>query len=637
MSILSVSGLAQEFADRTLFQNVAFSVEKGDKIGLIGANGAGKTTLFKILLGEILPSAGEVVRAAHLKIGYLEQHVCGSEQRTAYEETLQVFSHLQQWERELEEINAALLVQSDPSLIERQTERLECFQKEGGLTYRRRTEAVLSGLGFSKEEMNLTVSSFSGGQRSKIGLAKLLLCENDFILLDEPTNHLDIESVLWLEDFLSTYSGAVMMISHDRYFLDKVTAKTMEIENQKIYFTGGNYSRYQQLKAERKKAEQREYENKSREIKRIEGIIEQQKRWNRERNIKTAESKQKQIDRIVETMHKPEEENHRMAIDFPLKSESGNTVFTVEKDACFFGDTPLYQNASFTIQKGDKVCLIGPNGVGKTTLLKRLVSGDYPEIFRRGVGVTMGYFDQFQDRLNPAFHPLEELQHTYPTYTDTTLRNALAAFGFKGDDVFKVNARLSGGERARVALCKLVLSGDNFLVLDEPTNHLDIYSRAALEEALSHYQGTIFMVSHDRYFINSVANKIVVLTQNKTETVVGNYDDYLAYSARNVTEQEVSVLVEESPVKKGKEDYLNKKKRRSDLSKCRTALVRVETEIADLEAEGEEIRIFLQAGGSDYEELAKQTTRLQEVETELLEKMEVWESLSKQLDTLLKN
>ena len=636
MSILSLNGLTKSFGDRTLFENAVFSVEKGDKIGFIGANGVGKTTLFKIIIGSEPSSKGEAIRSAGLKIGYLEQHVCTSENKTALEEALTVFSDLQLMENELEQINAKLLLSSDPALIERQAALTERFQRDGGLTYFSRTEAVLTGLGFSKEETSLKISALSGGQRSKIGLAKLLLCKNDLILLDEPTNHLDIESVIWLEDFLLSYSGAVIVISHDRFFLDKVTTKTMELENKKIYFSKGNFSRYLELKEQRLESERREYENKTREIKRIEGIIEQQKRWNREKNIKTAESKQKQIDRIAKDLVKPESENHKINIQFPIKSQSGSTVLTVSNDRKDFGDVTLYKNASFTVERGDRVCLIGPNGVGKSTLIKRLVSGENPAAFMRGVGVTLGYFDQFQEQLNPKNTPFSEMQKTYPFMGDTAVRNALAAFEFKGDDVFKSNESLSGGERARVSLLKLVLSGNNFLVLDEPTNHLDVYSRQALENALEGYEGTLFIVSHDRYFINKIANKIVLLKPNETVTIKGNYDDYLVWCEKNA-EQPIDLPKEVEPIKKGKEDYINKKKQRAEMAKLRTAVTKAEKEITELEQKTQQIKAEIEISGSDYEKLTELTTNLEIYENTLLEKMNEWETASAALAEYTEN
>ncbi|MBQ7108104.1 MAG: ABC-F family ATP-binding cassette domain-containing protein [Clostridia bacterium] len=633
MSLLSASGLTKTFGDRVLFENAAFAVEKGDKIGFIGANGAGKTTLFKIIIGNEASTKGEAVRQAGLKIGYLEQHACSNEKLTALEETLTVFADLQLMENELEQLNLILLNSSDEKLIERQVLLTEKFQSEGGLTYFSRTEAVLTGLGFSKEEIALPVSALSGGQRSKIGLAKLLLCKNDLILLDEPTNHLDIESIVWLEEFLISYSGAAIIISHDRFFLDKVTTKTMELENRKIYFTKGNFSRYMELKAERVEAERRDFENKSREIKRIEGIIEQQKRWNREKNIKTAESKQKQIDRIAKTMEKPESETHNVKINFNVRNQTGATVLTVTNDRCDFENATLYKNSSFIIERGERVCLIGPNGVGKSTLLKRLVANE-GNAFLRGVGVEIGYFDQFQDSLNPKNTPFEEVHSTYPFMADTTVRNALAAFEFKGDDVFKLNSELSGGERARVALCKLVLSGNNFLVLDEPTNHLDLYSRTSLEKALQSFEGTLFIVSHDRYFINRIANKIILLKPDETVTIKGNYDDYLAWCEKNA-EAPIDLPKAEEPIKKGKEDYINKKKQRSELTKLRTAVSRCEKEIAELEAKSEELKAQIEDCGTDYQKLTELTTLLEEVDTNLLLKMDEWEAASAELSKMV--
>ena len=407
----------------------------------------------------------------------------------------------------------------------------------------------------------------------------------------------------------------------------------MELENRKIYFTKGNFSRYMELKAERVEAERRDFENKSREIKRIEGIIEQQKRWNREKNIKTAESKQKQIDRIAKTMEKPESEMHNVKINFNVRNQSGSTVLTVTNDRCDFDEVNLYKNASFVIERGERVCLIGPNGVGKSTLLKRLVSGENPASFFRGVGVEIGYFDQFQDTLNPKFTPFDEVHNAYPFMTDTAVRNSLAAFEFKGDDVFKLNRELSGGERARVALCKLVLSGNNFLVLDEPTNHLDLYSRTSLEKALQSFEGTLFIVSHDRYFINKIANKIILLKPDETVTIKGNYDDYLAWCDKNA-EQPVDLPKKEEPVKKGKEDYINKKKLRSELAKLRTAVSRCEKEIAELENQSEELKSQIEQCGTDYQKLTELTTLLEEVDTNLLLKMDEWEAASAELSKM---
>lgn len=632
MSIVSAHKLTKEFADRVLFKDAYFAIEKGDRVGFIGANGVGKTTLFKMIIGSEPSSAGEIITASGISVGYLEQHVCRDSSRTAYEETLTVFNELMLIEQELERINAELLTAHSNELIEKQIYFQEQFQSKGGLTYKNRTAAVLTGLGFSAEEIRLPVSALSGGQRSKIGLAKLLLCNNDLILLDEPTNHLDIESITWLEEFLKSFNGAAIIISHDRFFLDQVTDHTMEIESGKIFMTAGNFSRYEQLKEERNAALKKDYENKVKEIKRIEGIVEQQRRWNREKNIKTAESKLKQIERIEKTLEKPESENHKITIDFPVALQSGNNVLTVENERCSFGDTVLYENVNFDIKRGQRVCLIGPNGIGKSTLIKRLVDGRNTQTFRFGVGVTLGYFDQFQDSINPRLTPFDEIHNSYPGLTDTAVRNALAAFEYKGDDVFKQNRALSGGERARVSICRLVLSGKNFLVLDEPTNHLDIYSRKALEEALEGYKGTLLIISHDRYFINRIADKIIALRPDGADVIEGNYDDYLLFLEKNaaVTTKEVEI----HKPQKGKEAYLNNKKHQSELRKLQTAIKKAEEEISRLEAENEALKKDIDEAQSDYQRLEELTALLEKNDSYLEEQFELWENLCVKLSQL---
>lgn len=631
MPIISAHKLTKEFADRILFKDADFAIEKGDTVGFIGANGVGKTTLFKMIIGKELATSGEIIKASGISVGYLEQHVCRDIDRSAYEETLTVFSGLMELEAELEKVNLRLLEENSDELIEKQILLQEEFQSRGGLTYQNRTAAVLAGLGFSPEEIRLPVSALSGGQRSKIGLAKLLLCDNDLILLDEPTNHLDIAAITWLEDFLRSFSGASIIISHDRFFLDQVTDHTMEIESRKIFMTAGNFSRYEQLKEERVAALKKDYELKIKEIKRIEGIVEQQRRWNREKNIKTAESKLKQIERIEQTLEKPESENHKITIDFPVSMQSGSNVLTVENECCRFGDTVLYKNVNFDIKRGERVCLIGPNGIGKSTLIKRLVEGNNTDSFRFGVGVTLGYFDQFQDSVNPKLTPFDEIHNTYPNFTDTSVRNALAAFEFKGDDVFKQNRALSGGERARISICRLVLSGKNFLVLDEPTNHLDIYSRKALEDALEGYKGTLLVISHDRYFINKIADKIVALRPDGNDVVVGNYDDYLAFCEKNNTLTQEVLEKEITKPQKGKETYLNNKKRQSEIRRLQTAVKKAEENISKLESEGEILKKEIEEAGSDYQRLEELTALLESNETSLEEQFTQWEKLSVQL------
>ena len=629
MSIISAVGLKKEFADRLLFENANFSVEKGNIIGLIGANGCGKTTLFKIIIGSEEPSGGSVVRAFGKNIGYLDQFVCKSSEKTAYEETLSVFCDLIETENLINKINHELTVKPDRELIEKQTYLTEKFQSNGGLTYKSRTMSVLTGLGLNSDETMLPVSALSGGQRSKIGLAKLLLCNNDLILLDEPTNHLDIDSITWLEGYLSSYGGCAIIISHDRYFLDRVTNKTMEIENKKIYISSGNYTRYNELKKSRSEALANDYEKKVKEIKRIEGIIEQQRRWNKEKNIKTAESKQKQIERIEKTLVKPESENHNIRMNFTVNCESGSLVAKADNDKVCFGSKTLYENISFTVRKNERVCLIGPNGIGKTTFLKRLISNKYPESLSLGYGVTVGYFDQFHSDINERLTPFDEIQNSYPGKSNTEVRNALAAFEFTGDDVFKSNSMLSGGERAKVALCRLMLTGKNFLVLDEPTNHLDVYARAALEEALSGYNGTLLIVSHDRYFINKIATKVVYFTENKAVEIQGNYDDYIKYLEKTAAQTKPQTEKQKSnTVKKGKEAYINSKKRQSDIRKLRTAVLKSEKEIDAIEEKISFLKEQIENCGGDYKKLTSFTEELNEQEKELEIKMNEWEENS---------
>lgn len=635
MPIVSANKLTKEFGGRVLIDSAEFSIEKGDTVGFIGANGVGKTTLFKMIIGKEKPTDGEIIKASGISIGYLEQHAPKDSSKSAYEEALSIFEGLIKTEKELEEINKKLLTSDDEALIEKQLSLNESFQNQGGLTYQSRTYSVLTGLGFSPEEIRLPVSALSGGQRSKIGLAKLLLCENDLILLDEPTNHLDINSIIWLEEYIKSFSGAAVIISHDRFFLDQICNRIMELENNRLYMTNGNFTRYEQLKSERVLAEKREYEKGITEIKRIEGIIEQQKRWNREKNIKTAESKQKQIDRIEKTLVKPESETHKVTINFSVKSFSGNRVLTVSNESCKFENRVLYENVNFEILKGERVCLIGPNGVGKSTLIKRLISQNNPE-FNFGVGVTIGYFDQFQDSINPKLTPFEEVHNAYPLMTDTAVRNSLAAFEFKGDDVFKKNSTLSGGERARISICKLVLSGNNFLVLDEPTNHLDLYSRKALEDALKNYDGTLFIVSHDRYFINKIADKVIYLDSTGSVTVAGNYDDYLKFAEKaNSFEPEKQIEVKRE--QKGKEAYLNNKKFKSDIKKLETAIKRAENEINILEQESENINKLIDESQSDYEKLTQLTAMLENNNALLEEQMLIWEEKSEELNSFLEN
>ena len=622
--IINISNLSKSFGDRLLFEKANLGVEKGDIIGLIGANGTGKTTLFHLITGEEEPDDGAVIRSPFTTLGYLEQHVCADSDRTTYEETLLIFSHLVEMEQELEELRTALSGEhaGDPALIARQEEVLSAYEAGDGLTYRNLTRAVLTGLGFTDEEQSLPVRSLSGGQKSKIGLAKLLLQKPDLMLLDEPTNHLDISSVDWLENFILSSNITTIVISHDRYFLNKVCNRIAEISLRKLYVTDGNYDRHMALKAERDLSLQRNYDNTMAEVHRIEGIIQQQKRWNRERNIRTAESKQKQIDRLTKDLEKPEYERYDFSFFFDPDSVSGEEVLDVDQLSMEFPGKVLYKDVSLNIRRGERVFLIGENGIGKTTLVRQILKR--VRGVRFGVGVTVGYFDQHQMNLSMTKTVLDEVHDMYPRMTETEVRSALAIFGFKGDKVFETIETLSGGERAKVALCRLMLRHCNFLILDEPTNHLDLYSMAALEEALSGYEGTLLIISHDRYFINALADKVVELRPDGAETYAGNFDAYKAEKERRGTSDGTS------PEKAEKQMG---KRLRSDRTKKKTALRRAEERINELEAEIESFTEQMndESIATDFEKMTELTEQMAARNGELETTMEEWERLAEEV------
>jgi len=627
--ILSLVKLEKSYGERTLFRDASFSIEKGDILGLVGANGVGKTTLFNIILGLESSDSGSVVMQSGIRVGHLSQHVCANSEKTTYEETLTIFEPLMEMERRLKELEKLLLTDHSSALINEQATLIERYEAEGGLTYVSLTHAVLSGLGFSEEEQNLPVSALSGGQKSKVGLAKLLLSKPDIMLLDEPTNHLDIASVSWLEKFILGSKITALVISHDRYFLDKICNKVAEIYTGKVFLTEGNYTRHMQLREEMEYAIERNYDNTMAEVKRIEGIIEQQKRWNREKNIKTAESKQKQIDRMLAGLEKPEKERNDITFSFSPYSESGEEVLSVKDLVMQFPGKTLYENVEFDVRKGDSVFIVGENGVGKTTLIKQIMKKGRGVTF--GVGVVIGYFDQHQLGLSMTKTIKDEVHDAFPSLSDTEVRSALARFGFKNDKVFDEISVLSGGERAKVSLCKLMLKRCNFLILDEPTNHLDIYSMAALENALESYTGTLLVISHDRYFINRLANKIVELKSNGTNVVIGNYDTYVESLI------DVPAETKAAPQKEmgaGGKSYQEQKKKRSEMTKLKTAFRNTEKEIETLEMEIEELHEKLSDPeiSTDYERITELTNLLAEKDEALTTAMEKWESLAEQIE-----
>ena len=632
MPALSVRNLTMTFIERNLFTDVSFDVEERDKVGFIGANGVGKTTLFKILNGEISPVSGTVTFSKNVRPGYMEQHACNNPRADVYHELLSVFDYLSDMETEI----SALAHQIDnksgnlDELVERQTMLIEQFERAGGLTYKSRTRSALLGLGFSENDFTMPVGNLSGGQRSKLCLAKLLLSQSNMLLLDEPTNHLDIDAIAWLEGFLRDFKGAMIIISHDRYFLDNVTNKTIELEHNRAMVYTGSYSEFVKKKESVNESLKNKYEHDLKEIKRIEGIVEQQKRWGQAHNFITAASKQKEADRIKDQLVAPESELETMRMHFEPRCESGNDVLICKNLAKSFDDKQLFKNVDIHIKKGERVFIIGGNGCGKTTLFRILTgktpmdSGEYDY----GANVEIGYFDQMQQNLDLSKTALDEVWDTFPNMTQTEVRSALASFLFKGDEVFKPLSKMSGGERARVSLLKLMLKGSNFLLLDEPTNHLDASSREELEKTLLDYSGTMLIVSHDRYFINKIADRILLLTNNGVKEYLGNYDYYLE---RTTAEKQGVVLTESKKEKKEKpqNDYFLQKQKQSEERKRQTKLKKAETEIERLDEEIAKTQELLSSEevAADYEKLMELSKLLEDLQKQQEEQYEIWEEL----------
>lgn len=625
MNVLDVQNLTLSFGENQLFSDISFDIKDKEKVGFVGVNGAGKTSLLKIITGEYTADSGNCFISKNVRIGYMQQHTC-SDNKTIWNELVSVYDELISMEQELEQISAKLKDNPDPKLIEKQDFLTTKFNLDGGLVYKSMTCSALLGLGFEEEDFSKPTSALSGGQKSKLILAKLLLSKADFLLLDEPTNHLDISAINWLEEFLKNFSGACLIISHDRYFLDKITDKTIELENKKIRSYKGNYSEFLVKKAAEQKTIEDKYNNDIKEIERLEGIIAQQRQWNREKNIKTAESKEKAVERIKAQLVVPDSKVEKIRFDFTPKCVSGEDVLEVTDLKKSFGSNLIFQNASFKVKRGERVFLLGDNGCGKTTLLKILM-GDISRddgTFKFGASLMTGYFDQVQANLDLSKTVIDEVWTNFPYMTETRVRNALAAFLFKGDEVFRKLEVCSGGERARVALLKLMLGGFNFLLLDEPTNHLDAFSREELENTLLNYQGTMLIVSHDRYFINKLATRIVELTPNGCNNFPGNYDDYV--QNRYISQSDKKEKNDDKPKVN---DYKLKKERQSNLRKLNTLQKKIEAEIDETE---EKISLTEEKlSSSPYEELMKLTNELDELTLRRDSLYEQWEKVSSEL------
>lgn len=641
--ILSCQNISKAFVENQVLKNVSFHIEDHEKAAIVGINGAGKTTLLRIIVGEMTPDDGQVVLAKDKTLGYLAQNSTVDTSHTIYEELLSVKADLLRLEEKIRECeNNMKHADGDAleDLMKQYTSLTHAFETGGGYLYRSELVGVLKGLGFTEDEFSKPVATLSGGQKTRVALGRLLLQNPDLIILDEPTNHLDMNSIAWLETYLLNYKGAVLIVSHDRYFLDRIAGKVIEIDQSKATTFMGNYSDYAVKKEQLRVAAWNAYMNQQREIKHQEEVIEKLKSFNREKSIKRAESREKMLDKI-EVIEKPSEVRTDMKLTLTPRILSGNDVLTVEHLAKSFDSHKLFTDVNFEIKRGEHVAIIGDNGSGKTTLLK-ILNGLVPAdqgTFRLGSNVEIGYYDQEHHVLHSEKTLFEEISDDYPYLNNTQIRNVLAAFLFTGEDVFKRISDLSGGERGRVSLAKLVLSNANFLILDEPTNHLDIMSKEILEDALNGYEGTILYVSHDRYFINRTAHRILDLTEGQFISYVGNYDYYLekhdtvmaaieANAPQNAdADSGVAAKAAESEVKLDwkaqKEEQARLRKKENDLKKCEEKIAELEARISEIDTEMSDPAIGTQV--AKLQELTKEQTACQEQ----LEKLyEQWEELA---------
>ena len=634
--ILACQNIEKSFDGELLLHDVNFHIEEREKAALIGINGAGKSTLLKIIVGEISPDEGQVILAKGKTIGYLAQHQEISSQLSIYDSLLEMKQHVLDMERGMRELEEEMKHAEGENLsriMESYSRLTQKFEQENGYAYKSEITGVLKGLGFEEKDFDKMVSTLSGGQKTRVALGRLLLSSPDIILLDEPTNHLDMESISWLETYLLNYPGAVFIVSHDRYFLDKVVTKIIELDNTKATVFSGNYSAYSEKKAQLRKAAYQAYLNQQQEIKHQEEVIAKLRQFNREKSIRRAESREKMLEKI-EVLEKPTGTDAAMRISLKPRITSGNDVLTVEHLSKSFPSLPLFKDLNFTVKRGEKVAIIGNNGTGKTTILKilnHLLSPDEGS-FRLGSKVHIGYYDQEHHVLHMEKTVFEEISDDYPKLTNTEIRNLLAAFLFTGDDVFKPISALSGGERGRVSLAKLMLSEANFLILDEPTNHLDIISKEILEDALNNYEGTVLYVSHDRYFINRTATRILELTNQKLVNYIGNYDYYLEKKEELTSIYAPKIQEEKAREKTSstKLDWQQKKEEQARIRKRENELKKTEKAIEDLENRDKEID----------EELAKQEIAtdpskcipLSSEKAEIAQKLEVlyekWEELA---------
>lgn len=636
MIMLSCNKVSKTFGVETILENISFSVNEGDKIGIVGVNGTGKTTLFKVITGILPHDRGEIFTSKNCRLGYLEQNTNFYSEKTIYDEVVSVFSDLIGAEEELRSLEHQIASLSDKGgssgdqlkkTMDIYGKKYEEFEKNNGYAYKSEVRGTLKGLGFSDEEMDKPVNVLSGGEKTRVLLAKLLLSKPSLLLLDEPTNHLDADAIEWLEGFLRSYEETIMIISHDRYFLDQSVNRIFEMENKHLTTYNGNYTDYQKQARVNREIRLRQYENQQRDIKKQEESIERLKAYGREKHLKRARSKEKMLDK-VDRLEKPQELRKKARFNFVLRHHSGNDVLKVQGLAKSFDDRKLFEGVDFDLYRGEKVALIGPNGVGKSTLFKIIMGYESQDQggFKLGQEVDVSYFHQEQKSLNLENTIIDEVWDDNPHMTQTEVRNLLGAFLFEGEDVFKSIRSLSGGERARVAILKLILSRSNLLLLDEPTNHLDIDSKEVLEDALKEYEGTLLTISHDRYFLNTVVDRILVLKPDGVEEYLGNYE---YYQNKKKQESEKSYLADmEDQVSKTKTQIREERRREKELKKNENKAKKL---IKDLEVEIELTE--KQIGGLDHmlcqEEVYTSPERMKEVNQE---KSDLEKRLSKLYD-----